>query len=168
MRKTSTLLLLAAVALASPGVHAVCDDISGIPPRYDIVFETDIQPRIGGVPGSGITPFCQNCHVQSASGGLNMAPPNVRMSLLGMDENGQDSLNYPPWKRIVPGRPAASLVYQRIHCDDSPPGRMPPGASGATNPNFLLMQALVHDWIALGAIMADTDRRFVGDFETIR
>lgn len=156
---------LTALALAAPRAYAACDDIGGIAPRYDIVFEVDIQPLIGGVPG---TPYCQSCHVSSASGGLNMAPANVRLNLLGPDETGQESLNFPPWKRIVPGRPTASLVYQRIHCDDSPPGRMPPGASGATDPQFLQMQALVHDWIALGAIMADTDRRFVGDFETIR
>ena len=162
-------ILLASIALAgSPRARAACDDISGIAPRYDIVFELDIQPLIGGVPGSPVTPYCQNCHVFSASGGLNMAPENVRLSLLGPDETGQESLNFPPWKRIAPGQPTASLVYQRIHCDDSPPGRMPPGASGATDPQFLQMQALVHDWIALGAIMVDTDRRFVGDFETIR
>jgi len=163
-----SVVLLAAVALTSPRVRAQCDDISSIAPRYDIVFEVDVQPRIGGVPGSPITAFCQNCHVFSSSGGLNMAPENVRLSLLGVDETGEPSLNYPPWKRIAPVRPAESLIYQRIHCDDSPPGRMPPGASGAINPDFLAMQAIVHDWIALGAIMVDTDRRFVGDFETIR
>ena len=36
------------------------------------------------------------------------------------------------------------------------------------DPQFLNMRALIHDWIALGAIMDDTDRRFVGDFESIR
>ena len=101
--------------------------------------------------------------------GMNVAPENVRLAWLGSDETGQASLNFPSWKRIVPGRPALSLVYQRIHCDDSPPGRMPPGhPGGAVDPQFLQLQALVHDWIALGAIMVDTDRRFAGDFETLR
>ncbi|HET7845358.1 MAG TPA: hypothetical protein VFL14_14470 [Xanthomonadales bacterium] len=169
MLRSISLVFLAAAAVASGPAAAQCDDISAIPVRYDVDFETEIQPLIGGVSGSSVTPYCENCHVLSSSGGMNMAPANIRLSWLGADETGRESLNFPDWKRIVPGKPAASLVYQRIHCDDSPPGRMPPGhPGGAMDPAFLQMQALVHDWIALGAIMDDTDRRFVGDFETIR
>lgn len=159
---------LFAVALA-PQALAVCDAIDGIAPRYDVVFERDIQPLLGGTATPGVTPYCETCHVLSSSGGMSVAPANIRASWLGDDEAGQASLNFPPWKRIFPGRPAESLVYQRIHCDDSPPGRMPPGsAGGATDPQFLQLQALLHDWITLGAIMATTDRRFVGDFESVR
>jgi hypothetical protein len=161
--------VFAAAVLASTLARGQCDDITTIPARYDIVFETEIQPLIGGSAGSPVTPYCENCHVLSSSGGLNMAPADIRLAWLGADENGQESLNFPPWRRIVPGRPELSLVYQRMHCDDAPPGRMPPGhPGGAVDPQFLQMQALVHDWIALGAIMAGTDRRFVGDFESLR
>src|SRR3982751_7122047 len=100
MKPLATALL--ALVLAPPA-FAACDDISAIPPRYDIVFETEIQPLIGGVTVPGVTPYCQSCHVQSSSGGMNMAPANIRSSWLGADESGHDSLNFPEWKRIVPG-----------------------------------------------------------------
>lgn len=168
MPKIAASFAFVVAVFASANAQAQCDDISAIPARYDIVFETDIQPLLGGVPGAP-TPYCQSCHVLSSSGGMNVAPANIRLAWLGADESGQESLNFPPGKRIVPGRPELSLVYQRIHCDDAPPGRMPPGhPGGAIDPPFLQLQALMHDWIALGAIMADSDRRFVGDFETIR
>lgn len=159
---------LFALALA-PQAVADCDDIDGIAPRYDVVFERDIQPLLGGTATPGVTPYCETCHVLSSSGGMNVAPANIRLAWLGEDEAGQASLNFPPWKRILPGRPGDSLVYRRIHCDDAPPGRMPPGSpGGAMDPAFLQLQALLHDWIALGAIMAATDRRFIGDFESLR
>jgi len=161
--------LVALLALAAIPAHAqsTCDSIANEPVHYDVVFERDIQPYFGGVVSMTI-PRCETCHVSGSAGGMNLAPANVRLELLGADGNGEPSLNYPSYRRIVPERPFASLVYVRIHCDDSPPGRMPPGANGSMDPDFLRFQALVHDWIALGAIMVDTDRRFIGSFESIR
>lgn len=161
----------ALVALFGWGVAQAggCDSIAAEPVRYDVVFERDVQPYFGGVDGATEPAFCANCHVSLERGGLSLAPDRVRLELLGSDETGEDAQNFFPEKRIVPGRPFDSIVFVRAHCDTSPPGRMPPqGVLPELQKQFVRFQAVLHDWIALGAIMADTDRRFVGDFETLR
>lgn len=159
-------LLLACAANAFTGIAAAqdCDSIANEPVRTDVDFETEIQPFLSG--GGSVSSFCSDCHTVSSRGGLNVLPQNVRVGLLGADEQGAVSANYPEWRRVVPGHPRASLVFHRMHCDTFP-GRMPPGARNG-DAEFIRFQALMHDWIATGAIMDSTDRRSSNGFEDVR
>lgn len=159
-----TFMLLFCALLATDVIAQDCDSIATEPVRTDVDFEAEIQPFLSG--GGTTSAFCTGCHTTLSRGGLNVLPENVRVAFLGADEQGAVSVNYPEWRRIAPGLPRASLVFQRVHCNDSP-GRMPPGASNG-DAEFIRFQALLHDWIATGAIMDSTDRRSMDSFETIR
>ena len=141
-----------------------CDSLATEPVRTDVDFETEVQPFLTG--SATTSAFCTGCHTSLSRGGFNVLPENVRESMLGADEQGAASINFPTWRRVVPGQPRASLVFQRVHCNDGP-GRMPPGAANG-DAEFIRFQALLHDWIATGAIMDTTDRRSMDSFESIR
>ena len=151
-------------AIATNASAQDCDSIATEPVRTDVDFESEIQPFLSG--GGTVSPFCTECHTSSTRGGLNVLPQNVRVALLGANEEGAVSVNFPEWRRVVPGQPRASLVFQRVHCNAFP-GRMPPGAANG-DAEFIRFQAFLHDWIATGAIMDSTDRRSMDSFESIR
>jgi hypothetical protein len=136
-----------------------CDSLTGDPIRVHLTWEGDIQDQVDNV--------CETCHVNNSSGGLSLRFDVVRENLMGFDESGQQANGYPEYKRVVPGDPLSSLLFRKLNCDNPTPpllgGRMP--ATGALPTDF---QALVHDWIALGAIFANGDRNFLGNFEDIR
>ena len=125
---------------------------------YDVSFEGDIR--------ASLNTLCLNCHINSASGGLNMNTSNARLHLIGPDEAGAPSTGSPSLLRVKPFKPLESVLFLKLNCDAPPAGsRMP---LGGTAPSAL--QALVYDWIASGALMPDSpngDRTFVGNFESI-
>jgi hypothetical protein len=163
-------LLLAAfapAAVADP--HAIdaegCDSLDAEPIHANIDFFEDIQPLIDV--------RCAPCHTQGSFGGMNLLPENIKANLLGADETGEPS-GYPGFLRVTPGDPLASLVFLRLNCvnagsPDNPIPRMPPPDGTGTD-----LQALMHDWIALGAILRGddpamrTDRMFLATFDPIR
>lgn len=136
-----------------------CDSIANEPISVHLTWEGDIQGIVDNV--------CESCHINNSSGNLSLRFDVVRNNLLGPNETGQQANGYPDYKRVVPGDPISSLLFRKLNCDNPTPplngGRMP--ATGALPTDF---QALIHDWIALGAIFAQGDRSFVGNFETIR
>lgn len=151
------------------GPHGIaaedCDPLVAEPIHAQVDFFAEIQPMIDV--------RCAPCHTQGSFGGMNLRPENIKENLLGADETGAPS-SYPGFLRVTPGDPLASLIFLRLNCDnagsaDNPIPRMPPPDGTGTD-----LQALVHDWIALGAILRgddpsmQTDRLFLGRFDPIR
>lgn len=154
----------AAAAVQDP--YAIdCDALDAEPIHAQVDFATQIQPLI--------QQRCAPCHIDISSGGMNLRAERVKASLLGPDQTGAPS-GYPGFLRVTPGDPQASLIFLRLNCanagsDANPIPRMPPSGHTGTD-----LQALMHDWIALGAIMrgdtpeTTTDRIFLGRFDPIR
>lgn len=166
-------LLLAPLALAAAGLSSAnpprlaegCEELPAevLPVRYDVSFEGDIRPLLEDSEQA-----CTICH--GSSGDLSLSFGSAHAQLLGADGAGAPSAgdtNTPPMLRVKPGEPLASSLFVKLNCDVPPfGGRMPLGGS----PNAEL-QALVHDWIASGALMPNSPgglRLFVAGFETIR
>jgi hypothetical protein len=162
-------LLLAAGAATAADRGAMraedCDSLAGEPVNGSIDFYVDIQPLL--------EERCAPCHTQGSFGGMNLQAQNIREHLLGADGAGAAS-GYPGFLRVAPGDPAASLIFLRLNCANAgtagnPIPRMPPPDGTGTD-----LQALIHDWIALGAILASdtpalqSERIFLGRFETLR
>ena len=178
-QRAAALLLLAAsipLAHAWPTTQAPdggdpgCDSLASEPVNYRVVFEDDIQPYLGGTFKPQVMEFCEACHVDLSFGSMSLAPINVTINLLGLDGEGQPSNGY-AYRRVTPGKPQQSLVFLRLNCADAPDtgGRMPPGSlGGAEDPQYLRLEALVHDWIKSGAIMNGSDRIFQADFDVLR
>jgi hypothetical protein len=136
-----------------------CDPLSAKdhPIRYDVSFEGDIRPFIGDQ--------CASCH--GSQGGLSLSTANARIALIGANERGTPSSGNSTILRVRPLEPLASALFLKLNCDVPPfGGRMPLGGSAASTE----FQALVHDWIAAGALMPDSfggERLFIGSFEDI-
>jgi hypothetical protein len=126
--------------------------------RYDVSFEGDIRPQL--------QTFCNTCHIAGSSGGLNMSTANARLRLIGADETGTPAAGDNTRLRVRPFVPIDSVLFEKINCATPPfGGQMPPGGG-----DTILLQKLVHDWIAAGALMPDSpggDRTFIGNFELI-
>ena len=135
-----------------------CDPLSekDHPIRYDVSFEGDIRPFI--------TNQCASCH--GGQGGLSLSTANARLGLIGANERGTPSSGNSTILRVRPFEPQASALFLKLNCDIPPfGGRMPLGGTASTE-----FQALVHDWIAGGALMPDSfggERLFIGNFEEI-
>jgi hypothetical protein len=162
-------LLVAASAIPPAAGRSIdaedCDSLASEPVSNTIDFHVDIQPLLDE--------RCAPCHTQGSFGGMNLQAQNVREHLLGASGGGAAS-GYPGFLRVAPGDPAASLLFLRLNCTnagtvDNPIPRMPPPDGTGTD-----LQALIHDWIALGAILRSddpalrSDRVFLGRFETLR
>lgn len=136
-----------------------CDPLSAEqhPIRYDVSFEGDIRPFL-------VKNQCTTCHGSQA--GLSLSTASARLNLIGADERGTPSTGNAAILRVRPLEPQASALFLKLNCDLPPfGGRMPPG--GGASAEF---QALVHDWIASGALMPDAfggERLFIGRFEDI-
>jgi hypothetical protein len=116
--------------------------------RYDVRFEADIRPALQP---------CNNCHVNNSQGQLSLTVGNARLSLIGADETGTPAVSDPGMLRVRPFVPTDSLFFLRINCTTH------------GNPSVLL-QKLVHDWIAAGALMPESpggERLFIANFEPI-
>jgi hypothetical protein len=146
-----------------------CDALSPatFPVRYDVSFEGDIRQFINNQ--------CAGCH--GGSGNLSLAAGNIRSALLvdtstGL-ETGRVAESQPtptpatPILRVRPGEPEQSMLFLRINCADpgAGTGRMPLGGVAP-----LEFQALLHDWIAAGALLPsepESDRISIGSMESI-
>lgn len=143
-----------------------CAALGAVPVREGAEYYADLAPLLAE--------HCGGCHITLSLGGFNLADDQARLALLGADESGA-AAGYPGWRRVVPGDPAASLVFLRVNCANAgtPGAIIPPMPPGAV-PAPLALQAMVHDWIAAGAIMRgmgpaqQTDLRFRTGFEALR
>jgi len=143
-----------------PGGGTNCTVLSETtdPVRYDVSFEGDIRPLVANQ--------CNSCHIAGSTAGFNINFSNARINLIGANETGAASSGSATILRVRPGVPTASAFFDKLNCANPPfGGVMPPGGGASTQ-----LQALVHDWIAAGALMPGSpggDRTFIGNFETI-
>jgi hypothetical protein len=139
-------LLAPAAGLAQP---SGCDSIASVPITWNIDYATDIQEIFAT--------RCSNCHVDHAgnpSAGLDLDPDWSYDNLVNAPSGTGEIL-------VVPGNPQASVLFQKINCDTPAAGlRMP-----RLRPDIpLAEQALIYDWIMLGAPRV-TDTLFANGFE---
>lgn len=129
-----------------------CDSISSIPITWNIDYDDDIQTIFNN--------RCSNCHVKSGgnpSAGLDLDPGASWDSLVNAPS--QEQLGR---LLVVPGQPLSSVMFEKINCATPNAGmRMP-----RDRPSLpLTEQALIFDWIMLGAPLGQTDIIFLGGFE---
>lgn len=155
-RTTLGLCLVAVIGLtgfASPLFAASgCDSIAGIPITWNIDYENDIQAIFNN--------RCSNCHVKSGgdpSAGLDLDPGTSWDQLV----NAPSQLDLGRLL-VEPGQPLASFLFEKINCATPNKGvRMPRGRSAIP----LNEQAMIYDWIMLGAPLGQTDFIFTAGFE---
>ena len=145
--------LIAFCAMSDPSDAASgCDSIASIPIAWNIDYSKDIQTVFNN--------RCSNCHVKSGgspAAGLDLDPGASWDSLVNAPS--QEQLGR---LLVVPGRPLDSVLFEKINCEIPNAGwRMPRGRS----PLPLDEQALIFDWIMLGAPLAPTDFIFLDGFE---
>jgi len=138
-RSLATLLLAtptAALALGLPPGSG-CDNLGGLPITFEVNWQTDIKPIINEMFETG---RCTSCHNPGQFDG------NLDLTDLGIDA----IYKLLPAGYVVPGRPFASPLFDKVNC--AQPGfggqRMP----FAQNPLSLGEQGLIFDWIAQGAL----------------
>jgi hypothetical protein len=86
---------------------------------------------------------CGPCHLSGASAQLSLSSANAYSALVGVD-----AFEVPAIKRVLPGDPENSYLFSKINCNTPQVGdRMPQGSK----PLSPAQQALIHDWIAIGA-----------------
>ncbi len=144
---TATFALCPTISLAATG----CDDLSSIPMTWLIDYNNDIQ--------NIFDTRCSNCHVDNPSPFADM---DLSSGVSWDNIVNVPSSEQPGRFRIVPGDPLASVLFEKINCDNPDFGsRMPFGRS----PLPLAEQALIYDWILLGSPSTTTDFIFSSGFE---
>lgn len=145
---SSLLGFLSVPALAATG----CESIASIPITWNIDYSNDIQNVFNS--------RCSNCHVDhggAPEGNLDLDPEFSYDGLVNAPSSGQ-----PGRFLVVPGQPLDSVIFEKINCDNPDSGnRMPNGRP----PLPLAEQALIFDWIMLGAPRLQTDFIFMTGFE---
>ncbi len=143
-----------ALATSSGATRAAsgCDSIASVPITWNIDYSSNIQDIFNN--------RCANCHVDhggSPTGDLDLDPEFSWDNLVGQESAGQ-----PPRLRVVPFQPLASILFEKINCDTQDAGvRMPKGRAPLPPGE----QALIYDWIMLGAPRLQTDFVFFSGFE---
>ena len=147
--------LVLAIALgssASAMAASGCESIASIPITWNIDYTTTIQDLFAN--------RCSNCHVDhggSPSGNLDLDPEFSWDNLVNAPSSGQ-----PGRLLVVPGQPLNSVLFEKLNCETPGAGlRMPRNRT----PLPLAEQALIFDWIMLGAPYEATDFIFFGGFE---
>ena len=129
-----------------------CDSIDSVPMRFDIDYGADVQPIF--------TKNCANCHVDSGGAPLAGLELDVGVSWFQLVDapSSQDA----SLTRVIPGDAAQSLLYQKVNCNFPAIGsRMP-----FERPELSLEdQAVIHDWIVLGASSTTSEVIFLAGFE---
>ncbi len=130
-----------------------CDSIASVPITWNIDYTNDIQAIFNN--------RCSNCHVKSGGNpeaGLNLDPGASWDSLVNAPS--QEQLGR---LLVVPGQPLSSVMFEKINCATPNAGVRMPHAPRSPLP--LAEQALIFDWITLGAPLGQTDVIFLGGFE---
>ena len=129
-----------------------CDSIDAVLMRFDIDYATDVQPVWDQ--------HCANCHV--ASGGAPLAGLELDTGVSWEQLVGVASSQDASLTRVLPWDAPSSLLYQKVNCYFPAIGsRMP-----FERPELSVEeQALIHDWIALGASSTTSEVIFLSGFE---
>ena len=144
---------LALAGLASPvSAASGCDSIASVPITWNIDYTTTIQDVF--------TNRCSNCHVDHGgdpSGSLDLDPEFSWDNLVNAPSSYQAGRFL-----VIPGQPLNSVLFEKINCNSPGAGqRMPRNRASLS----LAEQALIFDWIMLGAPYQPTDFIFFGGFE---
>lgn len=152
-------LIFACVSAHAQVTPCVKDDLSAVPPQYNVDFPTDIQPIL--------TVACAGCHTGGGmSGGLNMDAGVAYGNLVNVQANN-GAAHMP---RITPSDETASFLFQKVNCTNlneiagTPYGRRMP----RSGPPYLsaVHQALILDWIEQGALATrDPEKVFGSGFD---
>lgn len=151
-RITGVALVMVLFCSGPANAASGCDSIASIPITWNIDYSTTIQDLFAN--------RCSNCHVDhggSPSGDLDLDPGFSWDNLVNAPSSGQ-----PGRLRVVPGQPLNSVLFEKINCETPDAGlRMPRNRTALP----LAEQALIFDWIMLGAPYPPTDFIFFGGFE---
>ncbi|MBN8480538.1 MAG: hypothetical protein J0L88_02985 [Xanthomonadales bacterium] len=137
------------VPLAASAQPSGCTSIASVPITWNIDYANDIQTIF--------STRCANCHVDHAGNpqaGLDLDPKWSYENLVGTPSGSGEIL-------VVPGNPQASVLFQKINCDTPVAGLRMPRLRPALP---LAEQALIYDWIMLGAPRI-SDTMFASGFE---
>ena len=111
---------------------------------------SDAGPTLATIEALVLRPHCAipSCHASAEpTGHMRLDEDFPRASLRGVAAMGV-SCRDQGLVRVVPGDPAASLLYRKISEDAPPCGSRMPQAAAPLPPALI---ALVRDWIAAGA-----------------
>jgi glucose/arabinose dehydrogenase len=125
-----------------------CTNLSAIPTTPTVDFAGEIQPIFNAA--------CIGCHAPGAtnSGGLDLTAPASLAALVNALSD-----RAPGVRRVLPGEPSRSFLFEKINCADPQNGtRMRPG-----DPMPALEQALFRDWILQ---QLNPDQVFADGFES--
>lgn len=147
------MLAMAGLALCHGASAATgCDSIASIPINWNIDYSSDIQ--------NIFNMRCANCHVDhggSPSADLDLDPEFSYVDLVNAPSGFQSGRFL-----VIPGQPLNSVLFEKINCDMPNYGvRMPNGRP----PLPLAEQAMIFDWIMLGAPAQQTDFILANGFE---
>ena len=163
MKRALSLLTTLALALGCSSEPAATTDASADVPidvGSDISIDVASDVPLDATPDAGPTlatiealvlrPHCAipSCHASAEpTGRMRLDEDFPRTSLRGVAAMGV-SCRDQGLVRVVPGDPAASLLYRKISEDAPPCGSRMPQAADPLPPALI---ALVRDWIAAGA-----------------
>jgi hypothetical protein len=102
-----------------------------------VSFTGDIKPIF--------TARCVVCHDRLGQAGLDLRPATAWASLVNITSTG-----YAPVKRVVPGAPASSVLYNKVANTGLYGERMPPNGQGFPVPANEV--TLIQTWIQEGAL----------------
>src|SRR5690606_458053 len=125
-----------------------CTNLSAIPTTPAVDFAGEIQPIFNAA--------CIGCHAPGAtnSGGLDLTAPASLAARVNAESDAA-----PGVRRVLPGEPSRSFLFEKINCADPQNGtRMRPG-----DPMPALEQALFRDWILQ---LLNPDQVFADGFES--
>lgn len=141
------ILCLGGLASAGPMDAGLCDDLSAVPIRFDVDWSRDIKPIINELISE--QGKCTSCHGPGSGTGLDLT------------DTGFDAIYKVVNSYVIPGDPAASLLFLKVNCELPPIGERMPLTS---QPLTIAEQALIYDWIAGGALGEPPDEPIFRDF----
>lgn len=144
-------IALCPIAAAAPAATG-CSDLSGLPINENVEWS---QVWTTLTNQSSCT---QNCHLGSfPTADLDLSNPSISIYYLV----GQPSSQAFAVKRVEPGYPQASLIWQKVACGIPDVGTpMPPPNGGVS----LELQGLIYDWIEQGAYGENIEDPIPRDF----
>lgn len=144
-------LLLGTTAVQAQPVPSGCESLAGVPPRTNVGFE-EVYERT-------MAQQCNFCHIGDDLGGFNIDPDFAYDSLIN-----RGSTTGAGMVRVRPFQPAESWLWLKVNCQQPGLGlRMPFNGPPYLSPT---LQALILDWILLGApLFPVEDRILLAGFE---
>ena len=151
--KLSAVAAVALISLAGGAAASdLCEDLSGRPINQNVQWPQVWQAL------NDESSCTQNCHLGSfPTGDLDLSSPGISIYFLV----GQPSSQNTGVMRVEPGRPYASLLWQKVTCGVPDVGTpMPPPFGGLS----IEIRGLIHNWIEQGAYGENPEDPIPRDF----